>query len=568
MNKSMRKNIDLKYIKRAFALCMIMVTLVSCNSGNNTSQTNQNTKEPSATAEQAIPVAEYEYKQDLNVIEDKYRTYYEVFLYSFCDSDGDGIGDIKGLISKLDYINDGNPETETDLGCNGIWLMPIMPSTTYHKYDVIDYYGIDKEYGSIEDFKTLIKECDKRGIKVIVDLVLNHTSTQNKWFVEATKYLSSLKSGEKPSKADCKYIDYYNFSKEEDANYYQVGDTDWYYEAVFWDQMPDLNLGNKKLRKEVEKIVDYWLDLGVGGFRLDAAKEYYSGEHEENTEVLAWLNQYVEKKDKDAYMVAEVWESINVYKKYYASGIDSVFSFAFSQQDGIISKTLNMDGSSNSGKSFATAMKSAQSIIKDVDQDAIDAPFFTNHDTGRAAGYFSYDSSKTKMAWAMNLFMSGSAFLYYGEELGMSGNGKDENKRAPMYWSETNKEGMTSGPKDMETVEHKFGALDEQEKDALSIYNFVKRAIRIRNENPEIARGAVEVIEEVADEDICAITKTYEDSQIVMLYNLSAEEKVVTLDQSKYNYEGLRGYLSVNGAAVTLSKGAVTLPPYSIVVLK
>ena len=120
-----------------------------------------------------------------NVIDDNYRTYYEVFVYSFYDSDGDGIGDLKGLTENLDYINDGDPETDTDLGCNGIWLMPIMPSTTYHKYDVTDYEAIDPEYGTMDDFTTLVDGCHKRGINVIIDFVMNHTSSQHEWFQTA-----------------------------------------------------------------------------------------------------------------------------------------------------------------------------------------------------------------------------------------------------------------------------------------------------------------------------------------------------------------------------------------------
>ena len=113
---------------------------------------------------------------EVNVIDDKYRTYYEVFVYSFYDSDDDGIGDIKGLTEKLDYINDGDDSTTDDLGLNGLWLMPIMPSTTYHKYDVIDYCDIDPEYGTLEDFKALVEECHNRDMTVIIDFVMNHTS--------------------------------------------------------------------------------------------------------------------------------------------------------------------------------------------------------------------------------------------------------------------------------------------------------------------------------------------------------------------------------------------------------
>lgn len=152
----------------------------------------------------------------LKIIDDNYRTYYEVFVYSFCDSDGDGVGDLQGLISKLDYINDGDDATDTDLGCNGIWLMPVNPSPTYHKYDVADYYAIDEEYGTLEDFRALMEACDGRGIRVIMDLVLNHSSSENPWFQEACAYLRKLGDGE-PSAEDCPYFAYYHFSKEQGA---------------------------------------------------------------------------------------------------------------------------------------------------------------------------------------------------------------------------------------------------------------------------------------------------------------------------------------------------------------
>lgn len=130
---------------------------------------------------------------DEQIIDDNYRTWYEVFVYSFFDSDGDGIGDLNGLTEKLDYINDGDPATDTDLGCNGIWLMPVMPSTTYHKYDVTDYCDIDPEYGTMDDFKNLIAACHERGINVIIDLVMNHTSSQHEWFKTAADYLKTCR---------------------------------------------------------------------------------------------------------------------------------------------------------------------------------------------------------------------------------------------------------------------------------------------------------------------------------------------------------------------------------------
>ena len=150
------------------------------SSGDNTEAgTSKGEGDNKAGAELAASPMVMANDSELNVIDDNYRTYYEVFLYSFYDSDGDGIGDIPGLIDKLDYINDGYDSTDTDLGFNGIWLMPIMPSTTYHKYDVTDYEAIDEQYGTMEDFDRLIEECHKRGINVIIDFVMNHTSSQH-----------------------------------------------------------------------------------------------------------------------------------------------------------------------------------------------------------------------------------------------------------------------------------------------------------------------------------------------------------------------------------------------------
>ena len=293
-----------------------------------------------------------------NVIDDNYRTYYEVFVYSFYDSDGDGIGDLKGLTENLDYINDGDPTTDTDLGCNGIWLMPVMPSTTYHKYDVTDYEAIDPEYGTMDDFTTLVDECHKRGINVIIDFVMNHTSSQHEWFQTAYKYIQSLPEGAEPDASECPYVDYYNFSKEKLGGYYPVEGTDWYYEGQFWSEMPDLNWDNEMLKTEFEQIVQFWLDLGVDGFRLDAVKEFYSGADDKNIAVLTWFNDMVKSKKEDAYLVGEAWNDYSVYAKYYQSGMDSFFDFTFADKDGIIADTVKgINGASAYGKGLVNTQE-------------------------------------------------------------------------------------------------------------------------------------------------------------------------------------------------------------------
>lgn len=508
-----------------------------------------------------------------NIIDDNYRTWYEVFVYSFADSNGDGIGDLPGLIEKLDYINDKDPGTSADLGCNGIWLMPIMPSTTYHKYDVTDYLAIDPEYGTMEDFEQLISECHKRGIHVIIDLVMNHSSSQHSWFLAAAEYLKGLSEGAEPDVTECPYVDYYNFSREKKGGYCQLPGTDWYYEAQFWSEMPDLNLGSEAVRQEFAEIVDFWLNLGVDGFRLDAAKEYYSGSVDANVEVLSWFNTMVKEKKEDAYIVAEVWNDLPTYAKYYASGIDSCFDFSFADSDGVIADAAS--GRSDAS-SYGKALVNLQEALGSYSDSYIDAPFYTNHDMARSAGYYSgdYSENQTKMAEAMNLLMSGSTFLYYGEELGMKGSGKDENKRAPMYWSsDATSEGMCKGPADMDAVKMKYGPLKEQESDGDSVYSFVREVIRIRNSYPEIARGTVALEESLSDENVCMIRKTYEDSEIWLVFNLSAEMQTLNLSGVTFSNDGtkdveLGGVLLTGTEPAVLADKTLTLPGYSVVILK
>ena len=509
------------------------------------------------------------------VIDDKYRTFYEVFVYSFYDGNGDGVGDLKGLTEKLDYINDGDPATTDDLGFNGIWLMPVMPSTTYHKYDVIDYCDIDPEYGTLEDFKELMDQCHARGINVIIDFVMNHTSSKHEWFTTACAYLRDLGDGE-PSESECPYYGYYNFSKEKlSGDYYKVPGADWYYEGKFWSEMPDLNLANEALRTEIGEIVSFWIDLGVDGFRLEAAKEYYSDNIPANVEVLSWFNTMVKEKKEDAYIVAEVWADMNAYAQYYESGIDSVFNFAFANSEGLIAKTVK--GNAPGGAAaYGKAVAELSGQFGQYNENFIDAPFYCNHDLGRSAGYYNgeWAEAQVKMGAALNLMMNGAAFVYYGEELGMKGSGKDENKRAPMYWSEDEKmPGMCAGPKDMEDVKMKYPSLEVQKEDSYSIYNYYKQAVLLRNRYPQIARGEVAYLSGISDDKVCILKKEYEDSSILILFNLSAEKLLLNMEDfnlAKIDVDSLSlgGMLLTGEEAVSLEESGLILPPYSVAILE
>lgn len=505
----------------------------------------------------AIP---YDYEQELNIIDDNYRNYYEIFVYSFYDSDGDGIGDLNGVTEKMDYIE--------EMGFNGIWLMPIMQSTTYHKYDVVDYCSIDTEYGTIEDFENLVEECHDRGIRVVIDFVINHSSSQHQWFVDACDYLRALPEGEEPDLDECPYVDYYHFAEEQvNGTYYSVSGTNWYYEGGFWSEIPDLNLASDALREELEEISSFWIDMGVDGFRMDAALHFEENDTEFNTETLDWLYSYCTDLNPDFYMVSEVWASKTTIADYYASGTPSMFNFDVADAEGKLIKTAR---GNYKAANFVESMVGYQTDYADQNPEYIDAPFIANHDMGRVANSLMKDANDMKMACGLLMTMNGSPFVYYGEEIGMSSSGKkDENKRLPMIWSNTDTTGMTNGPVDADKdIVSAFAGVEQQQKDPYSILNYYKRAVRLRNENPEIARGEIEIVAELTEGNQAVITKTYEDSTIAIAYNTSDEVMEISLEETVLGDMEICGYLTLNGEVVELDMGVLSMPAQSICILR
>ena len=569
-----RVNYLMRRAARLLCLLLTLLLLVGCApSGANTEPTAAPESsgaalvtQPTEPAPTVPAVAEKTTEQvlaEINALgtspDDNYRTYYEIFVYSFCDSNGDGIGDLQGVISKLDYLQ--------ELGIHGIWLMPIHPSTSYHKYNVSDYYAIDPQYGTMEDFEQLIAECDKRDIHVIIDLVVNHSGSENQWFKEATNYLRSLPKGKKPSAKDCKYFDYYFFSKESKGNSSRVvNGTDWYYEGMFDYAMPDLNLGNPEVRAEIEDIMRFWIDKGVAGFRLDAAKEFYSGNLAANVEVLNWIQTTATSIKPDCYLVAEVWESFGQITNYYDSGITSIFNFAFGNSDGKIASVIRAAGNATVVSTYATALEKADSAYRGKNPNYIDAPFLSNHDVGRIAGFAGRDENKMKMAAAMNLFMGGSAFIYYGEEIGMPGSGNDPSKRAPMYWNAARDNGTTNPPPECQLPEeYELGSLEEQRNDDTSLYNYYRQAIAIRNALPQIPRGIPTAETGLNIGCVSAYRKTWNDQSCIILMNIDSKE--ATSDLSNYSDWELAASLSADGNPVELSGSTLNLPAYGVAIL-
>ena len=542
-----------KQMTRILCLLLSMILLAGCNTNApDYSGAFLQDRTPKGTQK-----ALAEIKQLGQCPDDNYRTWYEIFVYSFCDSNGDGIGDLAGVTSRLDYLQ--------ELGINGIWLMPIHPSTTYHKYNVSDYYAIDPAYGTMEDFDTFLAECQKRDIHVILDLVVNHSGSEHAWFKAATDYLKALGSGE-PKVSDCPYLDYYYFQKRSGSGYCNVTGTEWYYEGRFNYDMPDLNLASPALRQEIADIMAFWLNKGVSGFRLDAAKEFYSGDPEKNKEVLSWLKETAHAIKPDAYLVAEVWEGFATIAEYYESGFTSIFNFAFGDYSGKIISTIRNAGNANMIPSYAQALEKADKAFLAANPDYIDAPFLSNHDVGRIAGFVGRDEAKTKLAGAMNLFMSGSAFIYYGEEIGMVGAGNDPSKRAPMYWNKARNNGTTGLPPECTLPEeYPFGSLDEQLKDAGSVLNYYRQAIAIRKALPVISHGRTTAEAALNRGCISAQRKTWGEESCIILMNISPDAAAV--DLSGYADWVLAASLSADGKKINQKGTELTLSAYGIAVL-
>ena len=491
--------------------------------------------------------------------DDNYRTFYEIFVYSFCDSDGDGIGDLQGVASKLDYLQ--------ELGITGIWFMPIHPSQSYHKYDVRDYYDIDPQYGTLADFDALMAECQKRDIHVITDLVLNHTGDDHEWFLTACDYLRSLPAGAEPNAEDCKYVDYYYFYPESGANRHAISGCDWYYEGMFSPDMPDLNLANEHVRTDIRDIMKFWIDKGVSGLRLDAAKEFYSGSAPRNIEVLNWLQTTATELKPDCYLVAEVWENFASIKEYYKSGITSIFNFAFGNSNGKIPQVVRAAGTPNTVQSYATALETSDTGYFGNNPAYIDAPFLSNHDVGRIAGFVNRDPLKTKMAAAMNVFMGGSCFIYYGEEIAMVGAGNDPSKRAPMVWNEARNDGTTNPPPECQLPEeYPFGSLETQRYDDASVYNYYRQIIAIRNALPVISHGRTTAETALNEGCVSAQRKTWGDERCIILMNIDTQAAQV--DLSAYADWTLTVSVSADGNEIVMDGSALTIPAFGVAILR
>jgi len=485
--------------------------------------------------------------------------YYEIFVRSFADSNGDGIGDLKGIEQKLDYLD--------ELGVDGLWLTPIQPSPSYHGYDVTDYYGINPQFGTVDDYKSLLAAAHKHGMKVLMDLVVNHTSAEHPWFAEATEGKNSARRN------------WYTWAEDRELSTSAMSATGgeaWHaakdgthYLGTFWSGMPDLNFDEPAVRAEMIKIGNYWLEQGVDGFRLDAAKHVYEDfKSQANRPAIAKKNQAwwqefkrgLAEKHPDVYLVGEVWSSAGAIVPYVKDALDSTFDFDLSDwiRDAAVKGTASDMPSRLERTSEIFARESGGKYI--------DAPFLDNHDRDRFMSLAGGDAAKGKLAAAMLLTMPGRPFVYYGEELGMQGAGADERKREPMRWTKSGAgEGQTSWEPSVANTDPAV-SVEAQDGEAGSMLSRYRELIALRKRSAALRDGAIVPVATEPPAGMVAYVRATAEDHVYVVHNLTAEPKTIALDAESAKAYSKLWYASESGAG--LKDGTITLPAYGTVILK
>ncbi|WP_051041082.1 alpha-amylase family glycosyl hydrolase [Fibrisoma limi] len=487
--------------------------------------------------------------------------HYEIFVRSFADSNGDGIGDLNGVTSRLDYLK--------DLGVSALWLMPINPSPTYHKYDVTDYYGIDKEYGTMADFKRLLAEAHKRNIKVIIDFVINHSSNQHPWFTEAAssptaahrnwyvwmtqRQIDSLNLATREATADSGERSPWHVANANDpAKYY----------GMFWRGMPDLNYDEPALRQEIYKAGKFWLsDVGVDGFRLDAARHIYPDQEEPKNHAF-WqeFGREMASAKPNVYTVGEVWTTAEKIAPYF-KGLTANFNFD-------LSFALQKLAAQEADTVGVVAMLARnRAIFANANPQFIDATMLTNHDQNRIGSVLKGNLNHEKVAASLLLTLPGNPYIYYGEELGMLGRKPDETIREPFLWTERSQDKQrTRWMKPRFTTDSTVAPLARQQADPNSLYNHYKRLIRFRNSHPVLNDNLSQLVQTgIQQTGVVAFVRQSGNKSVLVVQNLTGKPLDVALTP---NEQAFRRVIFQTTTGASLKKSTLSVPAYGCAVLE
>lgn len=545
----------MKLSKKIIPIILIILIFAGCATPTPTA-TPIPTIAPTATPDPYIGTDGFPWWND--------TVFYEIFVRSFRDSDGDGIGDFNGITEKLDYLQ--------ELGIKGLWLMPINPSPSYHGYHVTDYYDVESDYGTMDDFKNLLEEAHKRDIKIIIDFVLNHTSTQHPWFQ------SALTPGSP-------YKDWYIWSETDPGTrgpwnqqvWYRASNGQYFYTVFNDTKIADLNYHNSAVREEAKKITSFWLeDVGVDGFRLDGVRYWVEdtrlADSDANHAYLQEWGEYFRSINPRAFAIGEAWTDNANVKKYTNTNLEMDAAFNFDMSGAM--STLNQGN-------VTTFRFVLQTTIRDFpEQD--NANFLTNHDMPRVMNVLGVDKKqKARLAAGILLTLPGIPFVYYGEEIGMSGTKPDELIRTPMQWENKKGAGFTEGTP-WEPVNSDFTTVNvaDQTNDDTSLLEQYRRLIQLRNEHPALRIGETYVAESNTNK-LVSYLRVHRDETLLVVINIDDEPL------GDYNFDLSVGPLSGGYTATSLlddstinpltanDKGGFDdyipmpeLPPYSIFVIQ
>ncbi len=459
-------------------------------------------------------------------IDDNYRVVYQIFVGSFSDSNGDGTGDLQGIINRMDYLNDGDINNGNDLGVQLLWLSPIFSSPTYHKYDTIDYYKIDEKFGTEETLKELLNLCHERNVKVILDIALNHTSNSNVWF---QKFLGAHNN----KNTESEYYNWYSWATDDNRpagrKFAKLGTSGHYYECNFDTGMPELNYDLPEVRQAVFDVCKYYLNLGVDGFRFDAVKYIYYGDVAKNLEYWSELISQLKEVKPDAYFVGEVWSGNSEIVQYY--GALNCFDFAMAGSDGMIAAAAN--GKSGQIDNYTKYVCSFQNMVSGKREDVIYQPFIANHDMDRAAGFITVSSGGAFMAANLLLLSPGSPVIYYGEEIGMKGSrgasNTDANRRLAMLWGDDDTVRDPTGST-FDSSKQINGTVQDQLKNEKSLLNYYAKLIAVRRKYPAIARGTYVQID-LSSQFVGGFEIRYGDESLGLIHNTTNFESTVDLSE-------------------------------------
>jgi len=438
--------------------------------------------------------------------------FYTVLVRSFFDSSGDGYGDLQGLIDKLDYLNDGNSATVSDLGITALWLLPVYGSPTYHGYAASDYYNVEAAYGDNDTFRHLVSEAHQRGIYLIVDMALNHTSEKHPWFEDAISAPTAL------------HRDWYVWSDtdpgwlgpDKRAVWYERNGA--YYYAFFGPALPDLNLRNPAVTGQMLDVIRYWMqDMGVDGFRLDAIRHLVEeGQNQESTpSTHRWLqsfHQFYKGLDPNAFAIGEVTGSTSERLTYYDDQVDMCFEFDWATA-AIASLT----------QSDAATLQAKQSLIQSVYPQAQYGTFLALQDQNRVLSQLNESLPKARLAATLLLTSPGLPFLWYGEEIGMRGKKPDLYIRRPMQWENQRGAGFSSGRPwaDVDINYDQVNVADES-ADPNSLLSHYRRLIRLRNQYQALRTGSWLPVE-ASDPRVYAYLRHADDADLLVVLNLGEE---------------------------------------------